>query len=191
MSFEQKLAKHYGRDAQIADVGGYGLPVDDYGKRVKRSISLSNRSPGIGGIHKDEMSGGFPFAAVFAALPAIVSAIKHFSGDGHDQMGGGMINPFSKSGGYDRQVGYPGKYRGSFPMPGFSPPPDGSVYVGAPMGSRGSSLSGGKRHRVKNPQKVNAGKSAAKSNPWLRKLAEYRKIHGCTQSEAMKALKGT
>jgi hypothetical protein len=43
---------------------------------------------------------------------------------------------------------------------------------------------------MKNPNKVAAGKKSASSNPWLMKVADYRRKHDVSQKEAFVALKG-
>jgi hypothetical protein len=165
------------------------------------------------------VSGGVPSGGFFPGaqflIPAAISLISHLAGKGHDGhaklpgISGGMVNPFA---GMERKMmgrehkgqsppfvtmgsgmsggvgsggkmpkGYPSMYPGSFPMPGF--------YPGGQDGYQGIGGARQGRCRPKNPARVAAGRKAASENPWLKKVAAYRKSHpGMSQKDAMKAL---
>lgn len=247
MSLEQKLTRKYQKDALISDMGGYGLgqgltggyATNDYQQQLYNTVAGNGQSGGgrkrgrprkvKGGAMQykiplqdpsgGEMSGGFPFAAAFAAIPAVISAIKAIRGSGGiygqkevkklykggkksmlSQMKEGLP-PFMDMGqglsggmsmGYDLSSGYPRKYKGSFPMPGFSPPPDGytrdsrQMMSGSAGVAMGQGLSGGAKQR----RKAYAYKSPAQL-AWQKKLEAYRKSHpGSSLMDAMKACKG-
>lgn len=253
MSLEQKLARKYQKDALISDMGGYGLSggyaTNQYQKELYDSVAGPSGAGLSGGRKRGrprgsksmmkgcgqsggELSGGFPFAALFAAVPAIISAVKAIkggsssgmgpplSGPGLDGMSGGMTRrmlgqsgtkrgksrlppfmtmPDTVAGGmmYDLSQGYPSKYKGSFPMPGFSPPPDGYTRSSRQMlpkgtkgtkggaGVSGQGLSGGVGGMVRR------GPKSAAQLAWQRKLSAYRKSHpGSSLMDAMKACKG-
>lgn len=163
---------------------------------------------------KAKAKGGFFPGAAFL-IPAAISLISNLAktsrGSGLSGgimsggvpsggiMSGGMINPFTKpvADGIMKErkgspsIGYPSKYPGSFPMPGFYPGIQSGDMTHMGMGD---GLSGGTSHKQKHrksPSRVSAGKKAASENPWLKKVAAYRKKHSVSQRDAMIALKGT
>ncbi len=243
MSLEQKLARTYRKDAQIADMKGYGLSggaaQSAYEKAILDSVSGSGSSGGavrrtgrrkgikkptkkelamlnsLGmqgeGLSAGSLSGGFPFMAALAAIPAIINGIKAIrGGDCGSSLSGGMHNPFtldsdiykrgytgippmhsmgsglsagSLSGGYNLSAGYPSRYSGSFPMPGFSPPPEGTLPT-----TRGSGMSGG--GKKKRTYQYSADKTPAQK-AWQMKLKNYMSSHpGSSLGDAMRAMKG-
>lgn len=213
MSLEQRLINQYRKDANIADMGGYGLSggndnvLDEYQHQLMNTLNTSiprsgplgsglashggrKRGRPRGSKNKSSKSKGgfFPGAAMLA--PAAIALIsKLISGKG---LSGGEMSMLSRIAPNDiangikleqkgsPSIGYPSKYPGSFPMPGFFPGPQESYGQGYPVSGQG--LSGGRKARA------SRGPS---SNPWLKRVADYRKSHGVSQKEAMIALKGT
>jgi hypothetical protein len=180
MSFENKLESYYAKNASQADMHGWGLSGG------KKSHSAMH-----GAGYEDEIK-----KAVYG------HGIK--DGAGGRGLSGGRRKLRKSHGGTlsAGAMGYPARYPGSFPMPGFYPAEPimteakrMSFIDGLGLGS-GAGLSGGtgtggvarqmKKH--KSPAKVAAGKKAASENPWLKKIAAYRQEHGVSQKQAMIAL---
>ncbi len=209
MSLEQKLLGQYRKNAKIADMGGYGLSGgSDDGMRAaqdmysKELMSLDSKGMGLSGGRRKrrkapkEVEGGF-FPGASIIIPAVASLVSSLlkkggnvpglSGGGSPMVGHGQSGGI-QSGGMTQHrgmpMGYPERYPGSFPMPGFYPGGQDGY-----QGNIGSGLSGGGRmKKSKNPNRVAAGKKSASGNSWLSRVAEYRKSHGVSQKEAMIAL---
>lgn len=168
----------------------------------------------------DVMSGGSPLAIASLLLPAAINIFKEFikgsglsGGDAREMLsrevlsdGDGLSGGISSGGmysggvanihrdqtydGYSLGPGYGSRYPGSFPMPGFSPPPDGWQGYGNPgsvgykpvMQPMGNGLSGGLysggNMQVKKPE-----------SDWIKSCKKYMKENNCQLKDAMIALK--
>lgn len=211
MSLTSKLERKYKQDAIIADLGGYGIDdepqgsiyspekkdavVAKYQKELKQLVGAGKHGRGRRSQSKSSnLEGGFN-PALLALAPIVIPALKNLFGLG---LSWGDYMPYSAA---PSAGGYPTKYKGSFPMPGFSPPFEG--YEGTPenrrrfsppipygtvsqLGSTGASLSGGRKRRKQSVKSMSSGQLA-----WQEKIRKYRESHpGVSFKETLIALKG-
>ncbi len=197
-------------------IRGSGLSGGDF-TNIRKSLETllkMQHSPGILGVG---LSGGMPSGGYLNNVLPSFGASGSIGNMG-DGVTGGAVGALGHLGnlgnmGYDVGPGYGSRYPGSFPMPGFSPPPDGWQGYGhpgssswkpvmQPMGSSLGYLSGGSigalghlgnignlEHTGQYKPKPKCSKAPKEESEWIKSCKEYMHENGCSYKDAMIALK--